>query len=185
MSNTYYIADNGQPTGPFTLEQIRDFHTLAHNTLVWNETMTEWTPAGQIPELVEIINQQWSSHQPLGQTPPAYSTNQAYAQNNNAQQQYYPPYPGVRPIMPKTWLAESILVTLFCCLPFGIVGIVKASNVSSEYNRGNYEGAERASRSAKNWTLISFFIGIGQYLLSIIFFVLSAIMSGASSILDY
>lgn len=184
MSNSYYIADNGQPTGPFTVDQIRDFHTLAHNTLVWNETMTEWTPAGQIPELAEIINQQWASQRPLGQTPPAYSANQPFNQNNNGNNHYYAPYMGVRPIMPKTWLAESILATLFCCLPFGIVGIIKALNVSSEYNRGDYEGAERASRSARKWTLISFFIGVGQYLLSVIFFILSAIFSGVS-LLDY
>ena len=30
-------------------------------------------------------------------------------------------------VQPKTWLVESILVTLFCCLPFGIVGIVNAA----------------------------------------------------------
>jgi len=32
---------------------------------------------------------------------------------------------------PKSWLVESILVTLFCCLPFGIAGIVNASRVES------------------------------------------------------
>lgn len=30
-------------------------------------------------------------------------------------------------VCPKTWMAESILVTVFCCLPFGIAGIVFAS----------------------------------------------------------
>jgi len=28
---------------------------------------------------------------------------------------------------PKNWLVESILVTLFCCLPLGIAGIINAS----------------------------------------------------------
>lgn len=36
-------------------------------------------------------------------------------------------------VCPKTWMAESILVTVFCCLPFGIAGIVFASKVSSLY----------------------------------------------------
>ena len=30
---------------------------------------------------------------------------------------------------PKNWLVESILVTLFCCLPLGIAGIINASKV--------------------------------------------------------
>ncbi|WP_419184195.1 DUF2752 domain-containing protein [Xiashengella succiniciproducens] len=37
---------------------------------------------------------------------------------------------------PKTWLGESILVTIFCCLPFGIAGIVNASKVESRFYAG-------------------------------------------------
>ena len=32
-------------------------------------------------------------------------------------------------VPPKNWLIESILVTLFCCLPLGIAGIINASKV--------------------------------------------------------
>jgi hypothetical protein len=62
---------------------------------------------------------------------------------------------------PKTWLVESILVTLFCCLPFGIVGIVNAANVESRFRTGDIAGAERASREAGRWTKIGFFVGLG------------------------
>lgn len=62
---------------------------------------------------------------------------------------------------PKSWLAESILVTLFCCLPFGIVGIVNASKVESRFYAGDTDGALRASQEAKRWTVISFWVGIG------------------------
>lgn len=70
-------------------------------------------------------------------------------------------------ICPKTWMAESILVTIFCCLPFGIVGIINASKVSSLYAQGNYDEAQRASADAKKWTLIGLcvgFVGIIAYL---------------------
>ena len=63
-------------------------------------------------------------------------------------------------VCPKTWMAESILVTIFCCLPFGIAGIVNASKVSSLYAAGDYEAAAKASANAGKWTKISFFIGI-------------------------
>ena len=52
---------------------------------------------------------------------------------------------------PKNYLIESILVTIFCCQPFGIVGIVYASQVNSKFSAGNYEGAITASKSAKKW----------------------------------
>ena len=70
-------------------------------------------------------------------------------------------------ICPKTWMAESILVTIFCCLPFGIVGIINASKVSSLYAQGNYDEAQRASADAKKWAIIGLcvgFVGIITYL---------------------
>lgn len=61
---------------------------------------------------------------------------------------------------PKTWMAESILVTIFCCLPFGIAGIVFAAKVSSLYAAGKYEEAVEASNNAAKWTKIGFFVGL-------------------------
>ncbi len=75
-------------------------------------------------------------------------------------------------IRPKNWLVESILVTLFCCLPLGIVGIVNASSVNSRFDAGDYAGAERASKEAGKWTKIGFFIGLVLGILYIIFVVL-------------
>lgn len=69
------------------------------------------------------------------------------------------------PVPPKTWLAESILVTIFCCLPFGIVGIVKAASVESLFYTGRVEEAEMASRDAKRWTMIGFWIGLACVLI--------------------
>ena len=56
---------------------------------------------------------------------------------------------------PDNYLVYSILTTLFCCLPFGIVGIVKSAQVSSKYQSGDYEGAVQASRDAKKWSMIA------------------------------
>lgn len=72
-------------------------------------------------------------------------------------------------VQPKTYLVESILVTLFCCLPFGIAGIVNAANVSSKFNGGDYEGAVRASQQAGKWTKWAFWIGLIGGILYMIF----------------
>lgn len=76
------------------------------------------------------------------------------------------PGPGVPP---KNWLVESILVTLFCCLPFGIAGIVFSSQVNAKFAAGDYAGAQKASLEAGKWTKIGFFCGIAVIALYLIF----------------
>ena len=62
---------------------------------------------------------------------------------------------------PKTWLIESVLVTVLCCLPFGLAGLIHAAKVESRFYAGDELGAESASREAERWTKIGFFTGLG------------------------
>lgn len=80
------------------------------------------------------------------------------------------------PPRPKTWLIESILATLFCCLPVGIVGIINAARVNSLYDQTLYEKSKHASARAKRWTLVALGIGI-IYLI----FILIMLAVGSSS----
>jgi hypothetical protein len=64
------------------------------------------------------------------------------------------------PPRPATHLVGAILTTLFCCLPGGIVSIVYASKVDSLYRVGDFNGALRASSSAKFWMTISIVVGL-------------------------
>ncbi|MBE7169900.1 MAG: CD225/dispanin family protein [Williamsia sp.] len=82
------------------------------------------------------------------------------------QRPYQPTPPPSTP--PKNWLVESILVTLFCCLPFGVAGIVFAAQVNSKWSIGDYDGALRASKDAGRWTKIGFFVGLGVIVLYLI-----------------
>lgn len=71
---------------------------------------------------------------------------------------------------PKNYLIESILVTIFCCLPLGIVGIVYATQVNSKFDVGDFDGAMKASQDAKTWMkwgLISGAIVVVVYLVFI------------------
>lgn len=63
-------------------------------------------------------------------------------------------------VQPKNYLVESILVTIFCCLPLGIVGIVFASQVSSKYTAGDYAGAVESSKQAKKFMIWGLLAGI-------------------------
>jgi hypothetical protein len=77
--------------------------------------------------------------------------------------------PIVPPTRPKNWLVESILVTIFCCLPFGVAGIVFAAQVNSKYDTGDFDGALRSSKEAAKWTKIGFFIGLAGIICYAIF----------------
>ncbi len=62
----------------------------------------------------------------------------------------------VKEKMPKNWLIESILVTCFCCLPFGIAGIIYAIKVEAAFYAGNIEEAQDYANNAKKWTTYGF-----------------------------
>jgi predicted RNA-binding Zn-ribbon protein involved in translation (DUF1610 family) len=69
---------------------------------------------------------------------------------------------------PPNYLAQAILVTLFCCLPFGIVAIVYAAQVNGRAQAGDMRGAMSASESAKMWCWVSFGLG---FAVGVIYFI--------------
>ncbi|MCI6168859.1 MAG: CD225/dispanin family protein [Muribaculaceae bacterium] len=133
----YYMHTGGQQLGPFEESELLS-HGLTASTMVWREGMPDWVAASQVPELSHLL--------PPIQQPPSYQPQPGYG----PQQPY-----GARPPMPATYLVWAILATLLCCMPFGIVSIVKASQVSSLYYQGNYAEARAASRAARNWAIAS------------------------------
>lgn len=56
---------------------------------------------------------------------------------------------------PNDYLVWAILTTIFCCLPLGIVSIVKAKSVSKRWAVGDQEGAFIAAAEAKRFALWS------------------------------
>lgn len=54
---------------------------------------------------------------------------------------------------PDNNLVWAILCTVFCCLPLGIVSIVKASKVGELWARGDTVGAQKAADDAKKWAI--------------------------------
>jgi len=90
--------------------------------------------------------------------------------------------PGPKGPFSENWLVEAILVTLLCCLPFGVVGIIFAAQVNTKQQAGDMEGAEKSRREAAKWTKLGFWIGLGVIILYILFvFVLGVGMFGAAS----
>lgn len=69
-------------------------------------------------------------------------------------------YGGGSTAAPDNYLVWSILATLFCCLPFGIVAIVKSAQVNGLWSSGQYAAAQKASADAKKWATVSAIVGV-------------------------
>jgi hypothetical protein len=74
--------------------------------------------------------------------------------------------PAAQPI--PNYLVQSILVTLCCCLPLGIVAIVFAAQVNSKLAAGDVNGAREASANAKKFMMLAFWIGIALIIISML-----------------
>ncbi len=151
----YFYSDGVDKFGPYTIDELHG-KMITKDTKVWYEGLGEWQTAGSLPELNDLFRA----------SPPPISTGASSSYGGPLDQQHRPP---------KNWLVESILSTLFCCLPFGIAGIVNAAKVESRYYAGDIEGANRAAADAKKWTMISFWIGFAFIALYIVFIIFAAV----------
>lgn len=80
-----------------------------------------------------------------------------------------------KPVKPDNYLVWAILSTVLCCLPLGIVAIIKATQVDTLWAQGDYEGAVQAARDAKRWTWAGFFIALGISLVYLVIIVVCAV----------
>ena len=65
---TYYIVENNQQAGPFTLDQLAA-KGITPETNVWTDGMANWTPASQVTELQALFAPQ-PAQQPAPQPEP-------------------------------------------------------------------------------------------------------------------
>ena len=153
------------------------------------EVPTEPVQAAQTEEaLTEPVQPTQTQEAPAQETytsaqnNPYYGTGQTYSDQTSDQQyggnqgqtsyQNQMPYQNQAPQTPINWvpyLVLSIICTLCCCLPFGIVGIVYAAKINSSMAAGNYEEAKNAAKSAKIWIIASAVVGLIVEVIYIIF----------------
>ena len=193
MKQYYYVDGNNQQQGPIDAAQLPSFGVTA-KTLVWCEGMANWQVAGEIPELASFFAakqpeipaqpqiQPGTPAQPQmqqqGQPQPMNINNfQQTQQPMNTQPPFPPPNNQQMPPQPDNYLVWAILVTVLCCLPFGVASIIYSVKVGSLYAQGDYNGAVDASQKAKKFAMIG---GIGG-LVFIIIYVIFMVIAGAGA----
>ena len=71
--------------------------------------------------------------------------------------------PGQIPVVPlqiPSYMVQAVLVTLFCCLPLGIVGIFKANTINKKIRAGDIPGAFADSKANKTLLWVGFGVGL-------------------------
>jgi len=76
---------------------------------------------------------------------------------------------------PPNYLVWSILTTVFCCLPLGIVSIVFAAQVNSKWAAGDYAGAQASSTKARQFAMWSAIVGAAIIVLYVIFLIIISV----------
>lgn len=88
-------------------------------------------------------------------------------------QEWTPPPSSGAPASVPNYLVPAI-ISLFCCLPLGIVGVIFAAQVNGKVAAGDTAGALDAAKKAKLFS----FIAIGLGLLGIVCYVLFVVIMG-------
>lgn len=79
--------------------------------------------------------------------------------NPRPRNQFYPPQEEQEKC-PPTYLVWSILLTICCCNPLGVIPIITGAQVNSRYNNMDFEGARRSSYITEWWVIICFVLGL-------------------------
>jgi hypothetical protein len=88
-------------------------------------------------------------------------------------QQWTPPPASGAPANVPNYLIPAI-ISLFCCLPLGVVGVIFAAQVNGKVAAGDVPGAMDAAKKAKLFS----YIAIGLGLAGIICYVLMIVVFG-------
>lgn len=72
-------------------------------------------------------------------------------------------------------LILAIVVTVLCCLPLGLVGVVYAAQVNARAQGGDIAGAEDAARKARLWSFWGLGVGLALYTGYVVLAVLGAL----------
>lgn len=157
----WYYSKNSQQQGPVSLDELKGklaAGEVSKTDLVWHDGMADWTPAGQVADLAAT----------------SYPQNEGvYSKDSAASYPSAPPVPASTSAVGTVpnYLWQSIVVTIFCCLPFGIAAIVYAAKVDGLLASGNIQAAQAASKYAKKWMLIALIVGlVVNIVLSFIYF---------------
>lgn len=181
----YWIVINGERKGPMSINELINTPELTKDTYVWNETMPQWMHAGDVDDLKPFFEGNLDHYKPeepevetvTVEEAPVQTQKEPAQETTQAKKAWYEygDIPDMN-LCPPTFLVLSIVMLLCCCQVFGIVAVVYASQVRSLYLSRQYEKAEKYSRNALIWCVVSLFAGMFYIPISILWSIYSVLL---------
>lgn len=97
-------------------------------------------------------------------------------------QEWTPPPASGTPVSVPNYLVPAI-ISLFCCLPLGVVAVIFAAQVNGKVTAGDTAGALDSSKKAKLFSFIAIGLGLAGILCYILIWVILGVgmVAGGSS----
>lgn len=147
----WYYSKGGMQMGPVSQEELSAKAAsgdVSPSELIWKEGMSDWKPLWQVPEFqsspVQHVTPPQIRQGGIGSVP----IPQPAAFPSGYMAQKIPNY-----------LWQSIVVTVLCCMPCGVVAIVFSAKVDGLVAQGDIPGAMSASNTAKTWAMVGAIVG--------------------------
>ncbi len=136
-----WIHIDGAQQGPFEPESL-PLDKINEDTPMWHEGLAGWTRAADIPVVASLLpHDECDSDSDNAAAPAAES---AADLSDRPQDK-----------CPANYLVWSILLTLLCCNPIGIIPIIIGSGVRTRWNAQQYDSARRQSEITAWWLMIT------------------------------
>lgn len=181
----YYAMIDGERKGPFTIEEL-PAAGVRPSTYIWCKGLPDWQKAEENADVCRLFrnhlydimhpspkdenensgdDDKWKvkPDEPHGPYPSRFDRFLQETGND--------PLPTLdeidsrqdKSVPPVSMIGYAWVVTIFCCVPTGIVALIYAYKTKSLWKKGEDEAAHECSRKAKLWTGISFFLGLIGY----------------------
>lgn len=141
-----WIHIDGAQEGPYTLEEL-PLDRMTDQTPVWYDGLSDWTVAGKAPataHLFQLKNDSFSEEKESHQNEYVeLKPEQVRSQSKEVKK------------CPPTFFAWSIILTLICCNPVGIIPIVTGFYTRSRWHNQNFESARKLSNITEWWVMIT------------------------------
>lgn len=86
---------------------------------------------------------------------------------------------------PENYLVWAILSTILCCLPLGIVSIIKSTEVNKKWQEGDLAGAKKSSEDAKKYAIWAAIAGVTLGVIYGILMAVGVLGAAGSSVYGY
>lgn len=166
----YWVSINNNQVGPMSLDEVIALDPSA-DMLVWHPGMPDWDKVANLPELAHLFGADYEEcvegETVEGEPQPEQTIEEP------VQEPVLEPAPKVeepksQPLQetapaepcPPNYLVWTVLVTVMCCVPLGVISLIYSSQVKTKYNAGDIEGAKKASSKTELWLILAFVLGL-------------------------